>query len=238
MPARHAPDRPTIHPLFSSQPDTMWLVEQIPGLVVGGDVTQILEMGHFPMFNVPFWPEIYARSGYPETLARFGLDKRSGHLVGSPLAGAPPLRRPAVYVRRSLCPACCRYRLPIGPARPDLPARCEQMRRRGSWAACQRPHRPSQAGKVHDLATFVDIMRYNEYKTDPYSKASPLIAAPFCLPTVGCICLPCGCATVPSRRRAHRGTPSAVAATSPGSLTGATTRRSPRRRAGRRRCRG
>jgi hypothetical protein len=97
------------------QPDTMWLVEQIPGLVVGGDVTQILEMGHFPMYNVPFWPEIYNKSGgyfsahrlfaisphncvpfacpagYPETLARFGLSKRSGSLVGSPLAGAGQL---------------------------------------------------------------------------------------------------------------------------------------------------
>ena len=31
------------------KPDTLWIVEQIPGLVVGGDVTQILEMGHFPV---------------------------------------------------------------------------------------------------------------------------------------------------------------------------------------------
>lgn len=26
-----------------------------------------------------------------------------------------------------------------------------------------------QAGKVSDLASFLDILRYNEYKTDPYS---------------------------------------------------------------------
>lgn len=28
-------------------PDTLWVVEQIPGLVVGGDTTQQLERGHW-----------------------------------------------------------------------------------------------------------------------------------------------------------------------------------------------
>ena len=31
--------------------DTLWIVEQIPGLVVGGDTTQQLERGHWPSYN-------------------------------------------------------------------------------------------------------------------------------------------------------------------------------------------
>ena len=37
------------------KPDTLWIVEQIPGLIVGGDVTGTLQMGHFPSYNVPYW---------------------------------------------------------------------------------------------------------------------------------------------------------------------------------------
>jgi len=46
------------------------LAEQIPGLVVYGDVTQELERGYLPMYNVPYWPEIYALSGYPGVVAK------------------------------------------------------------------------------------------------------------------------------------------------------------------------
>ena len=55
------------------------LAEQIPGLVVYGDVTQELERGYFPMYNVPYWPQIYAISGYPEVVAAHRRD-------GEPLA--------------------------------------------------------------------------------------------------------------------------------------------------------
>jgi len=44
----------------------LWVVEQIPGLVVGEDKTATLEMGYWPSFNVPYFREIYERSGYPE----------------------------------------------------------------------------------------------------------------------------------------------------------------------------
>ena len=33
------------------KPDTLWIVEQIPGLVVGGDVTNILMESHFPSYK-------------------------------------------------------------------------------------------------------------------------------------------------------------------------------------------
>ena len=51
-------------------PDLLWVVEQVPGLVVSGDATQLLAMGHFPSFNVPFHREIYDISGYKEQLTK------------------------------------------------------------------------------------------------------------------------------------------------------------------------
>jgi len=48
----------------------LWVVEQIPGLVVGDDKTATLEMGYWPSFNVPFFREIYERSGYSEFKSR------------------------------------------------------------------------------------------------------------------------------------------------------------------------
>ncbi len=50
--------------------DLLWVVEQVPGLVVAGDATELLALGHFPSYNVPFWREIYDISGYAEQLAR------------------------------------------------------------------------------------------------------------------------------------------------------------------------
>lgn len=48
------------------------VVEQIPGLVVSGDQTEILMYGYWPSYNVPFYREIYERSGYSDMLRRFG----------------------------------------------------------------------------------------------------------------------------------------------------------------------
>jgi len=64
-------------------PNTLWVIEQIPGLVVGGDVTHELERGYFPSYNVPYWPEIYEKSGYPR------LDERHGRRKGSEYSLAP-----------------------------------------------------------------------------------------------------------------------------------------------------
>lgn len=51
-------------------PNLLWIVEQVPGLVVSGDATELLALGHFPSYNVPFWREIYDISGYKEQLER------------------------------------------------------------------------------------------------------------------------------------------------------------------------
>ena len=36
----------------------LWIVEQIPGLVVDGDATPELERGYFPSYNVPYFTEV------------------------------------------------------------------------------------------------------------------------------------------------------------------------------------
>jgi len=51
---------------------TLWVVEEIPGLVVGADQTETLRRGYWPSYNVPYYPEVYARSGYTDD--RLGPD--------------------------------------------------------------------------------------------------------------------------------------------------------------------
>lgn len=45
--------------------NTLFVVEQIPGLMVGKDISIELAEGHFGSFNVPYHHEIYVASGYP-----------------------------------------------------------------------------------------------------------------------------------------------------------------------------
>ena len=54
------------------QPDTLWVMEQIPGLVYGSDQTHLLSFGYFPSYNVPFFREVYDRSGFDEVANRLG----------------------------------------------------------------------------------------------------------------------------------------------------------------------
>ncbi len=56
------------------QEDALWVVEQIPGLVVGADQTPILRAGYWPSYNVPFYEEIYTKSGYPGIVKKKGTD--------------------------------------------------------------------------------------------------------------------------------------------------------------------
>ena len=46
------------------QSDLLYIIEQNPGLVVGGEATQELARGYFPSYNVPYFEEIYVQSGY------------------------------------------------------------------------------------------------------------------------------------------------------------------------------
>lgn len=51
----------------------LWIVEQIPGLVVSSDQTEILRAGYWPSYNVPFHEQIYNLSGYPDFVKKHGL---------------------------------------------------------------------------------------------------------------------------------------------------------------------
>lgn len=106
----------------------LWVVEQVPGLVVSGDATEILTLGHFPSYNVPFWREIYDISGYKDQIAKRTAARNGslGELSGLDWQLAP---------------------------------RAKIFRR--------------DAGKVTDMDSFLQIMRSNAYKTDPYSEGSP-----------------------------------------------------------------
>lgn len=55
-------------------PNVLWVVEQIPGLVESADVSDHLERGYWPSYNVAFFPTIYNLSGYPEMVELYGVD--------------------------------------------------------------------------------------------------------------------------------------------------------------------
>ena len=54
-----------------------WVAEQIPGKVVAADMTSTLEMGYWPSYNVPAFPEVYEASGYPDFIRK--LEKYGQH---------------------------------------------------------------------------------------------------------------------------------------------------------------
>lgn len=43
---------------------------QIPGYIESADMTQTLERGYWPSYNVPVFRDVYNRSGYPELRSR------------------------------------------------------------------------------------------------------------------------------------------------------------------------
>eukprot|EP00762_Andalucia_godoyi_P002199 ANDGO_07625.mRNA.1 Phospholipase B-like protein B len=44
--------------------DTLWIIEQTPGYTRGDDMTSYLSLGHWPSFNIPFYPDVWERLGY------------------------------------------------------------------------------------------------------------------------------------------------------------------------------
>jgi hypothetical protein len=100
------------------QDNLLWVVEQIPGLVVSADMTSQLERGYWASYNVPFFPEIYNLSGYPDFVAKHGVD----------------------------------FSYQMAP-------RAQIFRR--------------DQGKIVDLQSLKDFMRYNDYLNDPISNGNP-----------------------------------------------------------------
>jgi len=94
---------------------TLWIAEQIPGYVVRGDVTSVVnQQGSWVSYNVPYFPFVYNISGYPAYYKKYGDD-----------------------FSYSQC------------------ARAKIFRR--------------DAPKVQTLQDMKNIMRYNQWQTDPLS---------------------------------------------------------------------
>ncbi|KAJ8037244.1 Phospholipase B-like 1 [Holothuria leucospilota] len=67
-------DRSKLKPNKAILDNALWVVEQIPTLVVYKDETNVLRAGYWPSYNVPFFEEIYNMSGYPDVVAKHGPD--------------------------------------------------------------------------------------------------------------------------------------------------------------------
>jgi hypothetical protein len=53
-------------------PNTLWVFEEAPGKTASADLSRTLELGHWPSFNRPYFPEIYEAMGYPAIAAKYG----------------------------------------------------------------------------------------------------------------------------------------------------------------------
>lgn len=109
-------------------PGTLWVVEQIPGLVEFADVTQQLERGYWPSYNVPYFPTIYNESGFKDALEKFPTESNAA----------------------------------LSGLQYQLAPRAKIFRR--------------DQGTVVDMDSYKAIMRYNDYKNDPYSDGNPMNA--------------------------------------------------------------
>jgi hypothetical protein len=75
-------------------PNLFWVSEQMPGFHVAADQTDVLQRGHWPSYNVPFYSAVYQASGYP------AMVKANGPSESYQLAPrAPIFRRDAEAVR-------------------------------------------------------------------------------------------------------------------------------------------
>jgi len=55
------------------QPGTFWVAEQIPGYLVSGDQTSVLQnAGYWASYNIPYYTFVYDISGYPAFYAKYG----------------------------------------------------------------------------------------------------------------------------------------------------------------------
>lgn len=55
------------------QPNTLWILEQVPGFIKADDQTPFLKTnGYWPSYNIPYYAEIYNISGYPAFYQQYG----------------------------------------------------------------------------------------------------------------------------------------------------------------------
>lgn len=113
----------------------LWYGEQIPGEYEYADTTETLERGYWPSYNVPYFKDIYTKSGYPTMTARFVDDANKGNKTAQDI---------------------------VAGLNYQLAPRAQIFRR--------------DQGKVVDFTDFQAIMRYNNYKEDPYAAGDPMKA--------------------------------------------------------------
>lgn len=106
----------------------LWVVEQIPDLVVSLDATQMLAYDYWPSFNVPYFEEVYNATGYP-LLIKEMEDKDPTKFQGA-------IR----WLKYQICPRAAIFR--------------------------------RDQGSVQSLEGMKRIMRYNNYRRDPYSSGN------------------------------------------------------------------
>lgn len=62
-----------IHFLLFYRPNTLWVSEQLPGLVVSNDMShQLQATGYWASYNVPAFPEVFNASGLPALVEKYG----------------------------------------------------------------------------------------------------------------------------------------------------------------------
>jgi hypothetical protein len=54
------------------KPNTLWIVEQMPGYCHKADVTQTLGFGYWPSYNIPYFEDVFNRSGFPSAVEKVG----------------------------------------------------------------------------------------------------------------------------------------------------------------------
>ena len=62
-------------PFEPLKPDTLWVLEQLPGLIQAADMTATLSYGYWPSYNKAVFPAIAALSGQDRMVEKFGPEQ-------------------------------------------------------------------------------------------------------------------------------------------------------------------
>lgn len=108
---------------------------------------QALERNYWPSYNIPYFPEVYNRSGYPQFTAKLKARQAAALQQTPPSLTDPQARRQAQ--------ACTDA---INSLSYQLAPRAKISRR--------------DQGSVHDLASLKAYMRSNSWDSEPFSGGS------------------------------------------------------------------
>mmetsp|Transcript_12700 Transcript_12700/g.33669 ORF Transcript_12700/g.33669 Transcript_12700/m.33669 type:complete len:279 (-) Transcript_12700:1184-2020(-) len=154
-------------------PGLLWVVEQLPGMIEAGDMTDMLSRGHWGSYNVPSFPKIYNASGYPEELAAINHDQsqatnetvREKYEVAKRWLMYQAAPRANIY-RRNQNAVDVRFANSFDGSLDDAG---NKMHEAGSLDGGSHHHES-------DLDGMKALMRYNNYRKDQFSYGSPMEA--------------------------------------------------------------